>query len=220
MVQAEDSPVRNGLRKSLAAGGIAARLTPASRGELPQARLVWTSPPPPPVVQARAVSADKLRTERIHIARVVTEAALHHRDPAPRGSVAAPRPLDLPKPDGRSARGARRHGGSPVVQLEKTLSRWTLRGGTVAPQDRPRFCLRACFRRRWVAGQPNCRRPNELEVATALGDLADWLAGMRERPWDTWPNLSALAPARSRSARHGAIQLPFRALLAAISAAR
>lgn len=59
---------------------------------------------------------------------------------------------------------------------------------------------------------------DRAEVANALGDLADWLAGMRDDP-GTWPNLSALAPARSRTGRHGAILLPFRALLAAISAA-
>ena len=35
-----------------------------------------------------------------------------------------------------------------------------------------------------------------------------------------WPGLDALAPARSRKSRHGAILLPFRALLAAIEAAR
>jgi hypothetical protein len=35
-----------------------------------------------------------------------------------------------------------------------------------------------------------------------------------------WPGLEALAPARSRKSRHGAILLPFRALLAAMRAAR
>ena len=49
----------------------------------------------------------------------------------------------------------------------------------------------------------------------ALVELGDWLDGKRESPGD-WPGLAALAPARSRRARHGAILLPFRALVAAI----
>jgi hypothetical protein len=35
-----------------------------------------------------------------------------------------------------------------------------------------------------------------------------------------WPGLEALTPARPRKGRHGAILLPFRALLAAIESAR
>ena len=56
------------------------------------------------------------------------------------------------------------------------------------------------------------------EVETALGELDAWLGGADVQP--TWPGTAALAPARSRKARHGAILLPFRALLAAIEAAR
>lgn len=52
------------------------------------------------------------------------------------------------------------------------------------------------------------------EIGEALAGLSEWLAGRRDDPggWD----LEALAPARSRTSRHGAILLPFRALLAAI----
>ena len=53
------------------------------------------------------------------------------------------------------------------------------------------------------------------EIAQAIDDLSDWLEGTQADP-GAWPNLSALAPARSRRGRHGAILLPFRALLAAI----
>ena len=53
------------------------------------------------------------------------------------------------------------------------------------------------------------------EVATALEALTSWLDGTRDNP-GTWPGLEALAPARSRKGRHGAILLPFRALLAAM----
>jgi hypothetical protein len=47
--------------------------------------------------------------------------------------------------------------------------------------------------------------------------LGEWLDG-GDAP--VWPELAALAPARSRKSRHGAILLPFRALAAAIEAAR
>jgi NifU-like protein involved in Fe-S cluster formation len=55
------------------------------------------------------------------------------------------------------------------------------------------------------------------EVSQALSELADWLDGNEAEPG--W-GLTALSPARSRKSRHGAILLPFRALLAAIEDAR
>ena len=57
------------------------------------------------------------------------------------------------------------------------------------------------------------------DVEAALNHLADWLAGKSDEPGD-WPDLAILAPARSRKSRHGAILLPFRALLAAIGSAK
>ena len=54
------------------------------------------------------------------------------------------------------------------------------------------------------------------EVEQALSQLSAWLGGGDTKPG--W-GFSALAPARSRKSRHGAILLPFRALLAAINAA-
>jgi NifU-like protein involved in Fe-S cluster formation len=54
------------------------------------------------------------------------------------------------------------------------------------------------------------------EIGNALADLKDWLGGHDVEPG--W-GLLALTPARSRKSRHGAILLPFRALLAAIEAA-
>lgn len=53
------------------------------------------------------------------------------------------------------------------------------------------------------------------EIAAALAELSDWLAGRRDDP-GTWPGLDALRPALGRTSRHGAILLPFRALDAAI----
>ncbi len=60
---------------------------------------------------------------------------------------------------------------------------------------------------------------SRTEVQAALADLTDWLAGIRDDP-GSWPGLTALAPARPKTGRHGAILLPFRALLAAIDSAR
>jgi len=57
------------------------------------------------------------------------------------------------------------------------------------------------------------------EISEAMLKLSRWLADEQEETAG-WPNLVLLAPARSRRARHGAILLPFRALLAAIEAAQ
>jgi NifU-like protein involved in Fe-S cluster formation len=56
------------------------------------------------------------------------------------------------------------------------------------------------------------------EMEVALAQLQAWLGGSEAVP--DWPRIRALAPARARKSRHGAIVLPFRALLAAIEAAR
>ena len=55
------------------------------------------------------------------------------------------------------------------------------------------------------------------EVSDVLNDLGAWLDGGEIEPG--W-GLTALAPARSRKSRHGAILLPFRALQAAIESAK
>jgi len=57
------------------------------------------------------------------------------------------------------------------------------------------------------------------EVGAALVLLSRWLAQEHDGA-DCWPGLDALTPARTKQARHGAILLPFRALLAAIEAAK
>ena len=55
------------------------------------------------------------------------------------------------------------------------------------------------------------------EVKDAHDRFAEWLAGADPTP--EWPGILALGPARSHRSRHGAILLPFRALIAAIEAA-
>ena len=54
------------------------------------------------------------------------------------------------------------------------------------------------------------------DIDAALADLSDWLSGGNDSP-SSWPKIATLAPARSRKSRHGAILLPFKALLAAMS---
>jgi len=54
------------------------------------------------------------------------------------------------------------------------------------------------------------------EITAAIDQLSAWLSGGSEQLPD-WPGIEALAPARSRRSRHGAILLPFRALLAAMT---
>lgn len=53
------------------------------------------------------------------------------------------------------------------------------------------------------------------DVVRAHRDIADWLSGERPDPGD-WPDAEALEPARPKRGRHGAILLPFRALIAAL----
>lgn len=57
------------------------------------------------------------------------------------------------------------------------------------------------------------------EISAAAMALDSWLAGERDDPGE-WPGLSALAPARSRAGRHGAILLPFKTLLSALEGGR
>lgn len=68
-----------------------------------------------------------------------------------------------------------------------------------------------------VAQQAPGRSTSEVQIA--LDQLAAWLAGDRDDP-PAWPGYEALAPARSRTGRHGAILLPLRALAAAIGSSR
>lgn len=56
------------------------------------------------------------------------------------------------------------------------------------------------------------------ELIEAMADVTRWLVGENDRPAG-WPGLEVLDAARTRTGRHGAILLPFRALLGAIEAA-
>jgi NifU-like protein involved in Fe-S cluster formation len=63
----------------------------------------------------------------------------------------------------------------------------------------------------------SCGRTHD-EVSTAILEVSAWLASAHENA-SAWPGIEVLEPARPRKARHGAILLPFRALLAAMDAA-
>ncbi len=56
------------------------------------------------------------------------------------------------------------------------------------------------------------------EVSQAMLEISRWLASEHDDA-SAWPGIMVLAPARTRQSRHGAILLPFRALLAAMEAA-
>ncbi len=60
---------------------------------------------------------------------------------------------------------------------------------------------------------------SESEVCAALGGIERWLKG-DDAAVSAWQGLAVLDPARSRIGRHGAILLPFAALLGAIEDAR
>jgi NifU-like protein involved in Fe-S cluster formation len=60
---------------------------------------------------------------------------------------------------------------------------------------------------------------SEDEARAALAGVERWLKG-DDSAVSAWPGLDVLAPARTRSGRHGAILLPFQALLHAIEAAQ
>lgn len=53
------------------------------------------------------------------------------------------------------------------------------------------------------------------EIRQAVAGIEAWLGGSDDAA-GSWPDLGVLEPARSRKGRHGAILLPFRALLAAL----
>jgi NifU-like protein involved in Fe-S cluster formation len=102
--------------------------------------------------------------------------------------------------------------GSTVV-AEVKLDR---KGRVVALGQQVQACAFGQASAALMGGHAVGRRADEIEQAMAA--FAGWLNGSRSDP-GAWPGLEALAPARSRRARHGAMLLPFQALLAATRAA-
>ena len=61
----------------------------------------------------------------------------------------------------------------------------------------------------------HCKGKAEEEIATSTVEVAAWLDG--KAPLPEWPDLDLIAAAREYPARHGAILLPWKAALDALS---
>ena len=136
-------------------------------------------------------------------------AALHDRDPAARrlasGAARARargRPRRASLADLRKPRHASRCSSTRPARIERCLA--------AGPRLRVRPGLGGADR------TARARPQRTTKCAEALLALSRWLADEQDEPGD-WPgHRCARAGARSRKSRHGAILLPFRALLAAI----
>ena len=115
----------------------------------------------------------------------------------------------LARVDGRSEQRAPTCGSSVLTEVQVE------RGRVVAISQSVRACAFGQAAAALVA-QHAVGRSRE-EIADAVQALTAWLAGTRDDPGG-W-GLEALAPARSRKSRHGAIILPLRTLLAAVEEA-
>ena len=121
-------------------------------------------------------------------------------------SLAEPRPLE--REDGRSEARSPTCGSriATVVQLED---------GRVAALSQN---VHACAFGQAAASlvEQHAVGRSAEEIGAAAGQLSAWLGGGAvDPPWE----MATLAPALSRTGRHGAIMLPFRALIGAVEAA-
>ena len=120
-----------------------------------------------------------------------------------------PDAVALDRVDGRSEQRSPTCGSSVVTEVTVEEGRVTALSQSV------RACAFGQASAALVA--QNAIGKDRAEIAAALTGLTAWLEGTRDDP-DGW-GLEALTPARSRKSRHGAILLPFRALLAAVEKA-
>ncbi len=126
-------------------------------------------------------------------------------------AASLPEPIALDRPDGSAE--ARSPTCGSVVCTQVSLSD----GDRVsAVSQQVHACAFGQASAALVAGHAEGR--DQAEIARTLGALTAWLEGEGELP--DWPGVAALAPARARKSRHGAILLPFRALVAAMDDAR
>ena len=127
-------------------------------------------------------------------------------------AASLPAPRELERVDGSSEQRSLTCGSTVTLQVQRDD------GGRVAAISQK---VHACAFGQASAGllAAGAVGQSEDEVARAVLELEGWLSGAREDPGD-WPGLAALAPARSRRSRHGAILLPFKALLAALKGGR
>ena len=127
-------------------------------------------------------------------------------------AASLPGPRELERVDGSSEQRSPTCGSTVSLQVQRSEE-----GRVVAISQRVHACAFGQASASLLAAGAVGRR--EDEVARAVLQLESWLSGTRDDPGE-WPGLAALAPARSRRSRHGAILLPFKALLAALRSER
>lgn len=123
-------------------------------------------------------------------------------------AASLPEPVKLPRVDGSASERSPTCGSSIAVEVQLDAQ-----GRLMALSQQVQACAfgqaSAALVSKSAAGR------DRAEVRAALGQLEAWLGGASDDPPD-WAEFDALAPARSRRSRHGAILLPLRALLAAM----
>ena len=127
-------------------------------------------------------------------------------------AASLPEPRELERVDGSSEQRSPTCGSTVSLQVQRSED-----GRVVAISQKVHACAFGQASATLLTAGASGRR--EDEVARAVLDLESWLSGARDDP-GAWPGLAALAPARSRRSRHGAILLPFKALLAAMKCGR
>ena len=127
-------------------------------------------------------------------------------------AASLPEPRELERVDGSSEQRSPTCGSTVSVHVQRSED-----GLVVAISQEVHACAFGQASASLLAAGAIGRR--EDEVARALHELEGWLSGTRDEPGE-WSGLAALAPARSRRSRHGAILLPFKALLAAMTSER
>jgi NifU-like protein involved in Fe-S cluster formation len=125
-------------------------------------------------------------------------------------AASLPEPVQLERIDGSASQRSPTCGSIVATQVQVTDGRIEALSQTVSA------CAFGQASAALVAQQAPGHGRDEVE--TALDQLTAWLSGERENP-PHWPGYEALAPARSRTGRHGAILLPLRSLLAALEMA-
>lgn len=125
-------------------------------------------------------------------------------------AASLPEPVQLERVDGSAARRSPTCGSSLLAEVKVKDGRVEALSQTVL----------ACAFGQASAALVAQQAPGHTrdEVAEALDQLTAWLSGDRDEP-PQWPGYEALAPALTRTGRHGAILLPLRALLAALDSA-
>lgn len=120
----------------------------------------------------------------------------------------------LAEPRALTREGGRAEARSPTCGSRIATAVWLKDGRVAALSQQVHACAFGQAAAALVEQGAVGRSVDEIEAAS--DGLNAWLTG--EAPEPVW-GMAALAPARSRKGRHGAIMLPFRALLAAIAGA-